>query len=298
MIEKTSSGAKKVEKRYDFILLFDCLRGSPNSNPDTNGPRLDNQTMFGLVSDVCLKRKIRNYIAEAMKGVPGYRIFVQKGVSLETYQAEPYQKLEALKDKEKKQKKDKVDKDCISMAREYMCREFFDNRTFGAVMATTAFNCGQVEGPVQITFARSIDPVFPEIHPITRMAYTTEEKRLGTNGETEMGSKTIIPYGLYQSYGFISRNSTGFSEEDLAILWKALLNMWDMDRSASRGLMATQKLVIFEHESSLGESPANKLFDLVKISKKEGVEFPRSFSDYNFSIDEKNLPKGVKLTVL
>ena len=287
----------RVEKRYDFLVLFDVKDGNPNGDPDMDGaPRIDPETLQGMVSDVCLKRKIKNWISEAKKNAPGYRIFVQKGISLETHQSEPFRLVASLKDKEKNDKK--VEKDDISKARDWMVKNFFDIRAFGAVMNTTAFNCGQVEGPVQLTFARSIDPILTENHCITRMAYTKEAKRQESDGENEMGRKHTVAYGLYKVHGFVSKNTTGFEEEDLALLWKAIQNMFDLDRSASRGLMATQKLFVFEHESSLGECPSNKLFDLVKVVKKQGVEFPRTFTDYSVTIDKENPPKGVKLTVL
>jgi CRISPR-associated protein Csd2 len=280
-----------VSKRYDFIYLFDCQDGNPNGDPDfDNAPRFDPETFHGLVSDVCLKRKIRDYVSAAKAEEPGYGIFVTSGQALESQQERPYIELKI----EKKTK----DRDEIARAREWMCQNFFDVRAFGAVMSTTDFNCGQVRGPVQLTFARSIDRVFSTEHGITRVAYTTREKAKSTSASTEMGRKHTIAYGLYRAQGFINAalaKQTGFTEDDLELLWKALENMFDLDRSAARGLMSARGLYVFEHASSLGEAPAQRLFERVKVKLKDGIESPRGFEDYVVSVEESGLPAGIKL---
>ncbi len=281
-----------VENRYDFVYFFDCQDGNPNGDPDAdNSPRFDPETFQGLVSDVCLKRKIRDYVAAAKSGVTGYEIFVQSGHSLESKQKQPY---DHLKIAPKSTKGEDIQK-----AREWMCQNFFDVRAFGAVMSTTDFNCGQVRGPVQLTFARSIDRVFATEHGITRVAYTKEEKKAATTATTEMGRKHTVAYGLYRTHGFINpvfARQTGFSEDDLNLLWKALENMFDIDHSAARGLMAARALCVFKHRSALGEAPAHKLLELVSARLKEGVVSPRSFHDYAISQpDPASLPEGVEL---
>jgi CRISPR-associated protein Csd2 len=283
-----------VKNRYDFVYLFDCKDGNPNGDPDfDNAPRFDPETFQGLVSDVCLKRKIRDYVALLKSSEPGYHIFIMSGPTLESQQKLPYKDLKI----EPKTK----DRGKISEARAWMCQNFFDVRAFGAVMSTTDFNCGQVRGPVQITFARSFDRVFSTEHAITRVAYTTEEKAKGTTGSTEMGRKHTIAYGLYCAHGFVNAAfaaQTGFTEADLAVLWLALTNMFDMDRSAARGLMCPRGLYVFKHSSALGEAQAHKLFERVKVAKKPGVESPRSFDDYTVVVDEKDMPAGVTLSAL
>jgi CRISPR-associated protein Csd2 len=287
-----------VSSRYDFVYLFDCQDGNPNGDPDfDNAPRFDPETFQGLVTDVCLKRKIRDYVAllKTSNGEVelGYRIFVMSGPTLESQQKLPYEDLKI----EPKTK----DRDKIAKARAWMCEKFFDVRAFGAVMSTTDFNCGQVRGPVQITFARSLHRVFSTEHSITRVAYTKEEKATTTTGSTEMGRKHTIAYGLYRTHGFINAAfaaQTGFTEADLSVLWRALGNMFDMDRSAARGLMCPRGLYIFKHSSTLGEAPAHKLFERVKVEKNPGVESPRGFSDYTVTVDDKDLPAGVTLTSL
>jgi CRISPR-associated protein Csd2 len=289
------SESQIVSHRYDFVYLFDCQDGNPNGDPDfDNAPRFDPETFQGLVSDVCLKRKIRDYVAvlKSSNGSvePGYRIFVMSGPTLESQQKMSY---DDLKIEAKTQDRNK-----IAEARAWMCKSFFDVRTFGAVMSTTDFNCGQVRGPVQITFARSFDRVFSTEHSITRVAYTKEEKAKSTTGSTEMGRKHTIAYGLYRSHGFVNAAfaaQTGFTEADLSVLWRALANMFDMDRSAARGLMCARGLYIFKHSSTLGEAPAHKLFERVKVTPKPGVESPRSFNDYTVTVDEAGLPAGVTL---
>jgi CRISPR-associated protein Csd2 len=275
-----------VANRYDFVYLFDCQDGNPNGDPDfDNTPRFDPETFQGLVSDVCLKRKIRDYAA-----LLGHRIFVTSGSTLESQQKGPYDDLKLEpKTKERAQ---------INKARDWMCANFFDVRAFGAVMSTTDFNCGQVRGPVQITFARSIDRIFSTEHAITRVAYTKEEKAKDTAGSTEMGRKHTIAYGLYRAHGFVNpacARQTGFTEADLEALWKALGNMFDVDRSAARGLMCARGLYVFKHSSALGEAPAHKLFERVTVERREGVESPRSFPDYVVRVDAAQLPAGISL---
>ena len=286
-----------IQNRYEFVVLFDVENGNPNGDPDAgNMPRIDPETGFGLVTDVCLKRKIRNYVETAKEGVPGYRIYIKDGVPLNRSDAEAcaYVGVDEKKLKESKKKDDRLDE----KIRDFMCSNFFDIRTFGAVMTTFVkgnLNCGQVRGPVQLGFARSVDPILPQEVTITRVAITTEadaEKK-----GTEMGRKYIVPYGLYRAEGYISANlarkTTGFSEDDLELLWQAILNMFELDHSAARGNMAVRELIVFKHDSELGNAPAYKLFDLVKTSRNEGVTAPRAYSDYTVTVDEANLPEGV-----
>ena len=286
-----------IQNRYDFVILFDVENGNPNGDPDAgNMPRVDPETGYGLVTDVCLKRKIRNYVETAMEGMPGYRIYVKDNVPLNRSDAEAcaYLGVDPAKLKEAK----KSDGELDLKIRDFMCQNFFDIRTFGAVMTTFvkgALNCGQVRGPVQLGFARSVDPIMPQEVTITRVAITTEadaEKK-----GTEMGRKYIVPYGLYRVEGYVSANlarkSTGFSEDDLNLLWQAILNMFELDRSAARGKMAVRDLIVFRHDSELGNAPAYKLFDLVKAEKNPDVAAPRAYSDYQISVDDANLPAGV-----
>lgn len=290
-----------VTRRYDFVYLFDCQDGNPNGDPDFgNTPRFDPETFQGLVSDVCLKRKVRDYVFQLKSAggqiEDGYDIFVMSGHSLESRQRLPYDK---VKDLNAKAKGSKTESSYVEEARKWMCRHFFDVRAFGAVMSTTDFNCGQVRGPVQITFARSIDRVLTSDHAITRVAYTKQAKQDATAATTEMGAKHTIAYGLYRAHGFITPSlavSTGFTEADLDVFWKALANMFDLDRSAARGLMAARHLFVFEHASALGDAPAQRLFDRVKIERKPGIETPRSFSDYTVSVDTSDLPRGISFT--
>ncbi len=281
-----------VQNRYDFVYFFDCQDGNPNGDPDfDNSPRFDPETFQGLVSDVCLKRKIRDYVAAAKVNEATFEIFVTSGITLESQQQKSYDHLQM--------KQEKDSRDQIGKARKWMCENFFDVRTFGAVMSTKEFNCGQVRGPVQITFARSIDRVFSTEHGITRVAYTKEEKKASTTANTEMGRKHTIAYGLYRAHGFINpvfAKQTGFSEDDLQLVWKALENMFSIDRSAARGFMSPRELFVFKHDSALGEAPAHKLFDLVNPRLKDGVVSPRKYSDYEPpSVDASKLPKGVQL---
>ena len=290
-----------IRNRYDFVVLFDVKNGNPNGDPDAgNMPRMDPETGCGLVTDVCLKRKIRNYVETVKEGESGYRIYIKDNVPLNASDKEAcaYLGVDADKLKEAKKKDEHLDE----KLRDFMCANFYDIRTFGAVMTTFvkgALNCGQVRGPVQLGFARSVDPIMPQEVTITRVAITTEEDAL--KKDTEMGRKHIVPYGLYRAEGFVSANlarkTTGFTEEDLELLWQAILNMFENDRSAARGMMAVRRLIIFRHESELGDAPAWKLFELVKAQRREGVTTPRDFSDYEVTVDEANLPEGVKCEV-
>lgn len=282
----------ELKNRIDFVYIFDVQDGNPNGDPDAgNLPRVDAETGMGLVTDVCLKRKVRNYVQVAKGGASNYDIFIREKAVLNTL-------IDAVHDEDVV--KQASDKDKTSTARDVMCKKYYDIRTFGAVMSTGK-NAGQVRGPIQLTFARSVDSVAAMEHSITRMAVATEKEAEKQKGDNRtMGRKATVPYGLYVCYGFISANlaqQTGFSEEDLALFWDALKNMFDIDRSASRGLMSAQKLVVFKHNSVLGNAPANKLFDLVKVKKVcDGA--PRKFEDYKVVIDEDKLPVGVTIEEL
>ena len=287
--------SEPIKNRYDFVILFDVENGNPNGDPDAgNMPRVDPETGFGLVTDVCLKRKIRNYVEAAKEDAEGYRIYIKDGVPLNRSDKEALDYLGVDKDLKAAKKDDPA---LDGKLRDFMCRNFYDIRTFGAVMTTFvkgALNCGQVRGPVQLGFARSIDPILPQEITITRVAVTTEAD--AENKGTEMGRKYIVPYGLYRAEGFVSANLarkvTGFSQEDLELLWQAILNMFENDHSAARGKMAVRELIVFRHESELGNAPAYKLFDTVRVTRKEGVVAPRQYSDYTISVDE-SLPAGV-----
>lgn len=298
-----------IKNRYEFIILFDVENGNPNGDPDAgNMPRVDPETGLGLVTDVCLKRKIRNYIDTAKEDVPGYRIYIKENVPLNRSDVEAGaalgfgDKLLAIQKADKKTAKKigselrKDDPNIDIKLRNWMCERFFDIRCFGAVMTTFvqgALNCGQVRGPVQFGFAHSIEPICPIETTITRIAITKESDAL--EKETEFGRKYIIPYGLYRCEGYISANlarkTTGFSEEDLELLWEAILNMFENDRSAARGNMAVRQLIIFRHDSELGNAPAHRLFDAVTVTRKPEVAIPRHFSDYTVSIGQ--MPDGV-----
>ena len=292
--------SEPIRNRYEFVILFDVENGNPNGDPDAdNMPWLDPETGYGLVTDVCLKRKIRNYVETVKEDAEGYRIYIKDGVPLNRSDAEALTHFEVDEKtlKEAKRKDDKLDE----KIRNFMCQKFFDIRTFGAVMTTFvkgALNCGQVRGPVQLGFARSIDPIIPQEVTITRVAITTEadaEKK-----GTEMGRKHIVPYALYRCEGYVSANlarkTTGFSEEDLALLWQAILNMFEHDHSAARGKMAVRELIVFKHDSELGNAPAYKLFELVDVKRRNGVDAPRAYADYAVSVDESRLPEGVTCT--
>ena len=287
--------SEPIKNRYEFVILFDVENGNPNGDPDAgNMPRVDPETGLGLVTDVCLKRKIRNYVETVKEDAAGYRIYVKDGVPLNRSDAEAYKALDV---------DEKADPELDRKIRDWMCANFYDIRAFGAVMTTfmkAALNCGQVRGPVQLGFARSVEPVIPQEITITRVAITTEadaEKK-----GTEMGRKYIVPYGLYRCEGYISANlarkTTGFSEEDLSLLWEAILNMFENDHSAARGKMAVRELIVFKHDSELGCAPAWKLFDTVKIARKDPADASpaRSFGDYTVSVDESALPAGITCT--
>ena len=277
----------ELKNRIDFVYIFDVKDGNPNGDPDAgNLPRVDAETGMGLVTDVCLKRKVRNYVQVAKNCAEGYDIFIKEKAVLNT-----------LIDAAHEEEGVKSAKDKTEAARDVMCKKYYDIRTFGAVMSTGK-NAGQVRGPIQFTFARSVDSIATMEHSITRMAVATEkeaEKQGG--GNRTMGRKATVPYGLYVCHGFVSANlanQTGFTEEDLALFWEALKNMFDVDRSAARGLMSAQKLIVFRHNSALGNAPANKLFDRVKIEKVcNGA--PRSFNDYKVNIDKSGVPAGVSV---
>ena len=288
-----------IENRYDFVMIFDVENGNPNGDPDAgNAPRVDAETGYGYVTDVCLKRKIRNYVETVKEDATGYRIYIKEGVPLNRSDAEAYAKLDVTEKNVKDRKK--ADPDLDRKIRDWMCANFYDIRTFGAVMTTfvkSALNCGQVRGPVQLGFARSVEPVAPQEVTITRVAITTEadaEKK-----GTEMGRKYIIPYGLYRCEGYVSANlarrTTGFSQEDLSLLWEAILNMFEYDRAAARGKMAVRELIVFQHDSELGCAPAWKVLETVKVNRADPNDnMPaRSFQDYVVSVEEDALPAGV-----
>ena len=288
-----------IKNRYEFVILFDVENGNPNGDPDAgNMPRVDPETGLGIVTDVCLKRKIRNYVETVKEDATGYRIYIKEGVPLNRSDAEAYAKLDVTEKNVKDRKK--ADPDLDRKIRDWMCANFYDIRTFGAVMTTfvkSALNCGQVRGPVQLGFARSVEPVAPQEVTITRVAITTEadaEKK-----GTEMGRKYIIPYGLYRCEGYVSANlarrTTGFSQEDLSLLWEAILNMFEYDRAAARGQMAVRELIVFQHDSELGCAPAWKVLETVKVNRADPNDnMPaRSFQDYVVSVEEDALPAGV-----
>jgi CRISPR-associated protein Csd2 len=280
-----------IRNRYDFVLLFDVKDGNPNGDPDAgNLPRVDPETGHGLVTDVCLKRKVRNYVQLAKGNASGFDIFVKEKAVLNVLIDQAYEKDE-VKMKGKGEK--------IEAARQYMCNTYYDVRSFGAVMSTGK-NAGQVRGPVQLTFARSIDPIVPLEHSITRMAVATEAEAEKQQGENRtMGRKFTVPYALYRCHGFISAplaSQTGFRQADLELFWQGLANMFENDRSAARGQMATRKLIAFMHDSDLGKAPAHKLFDLVKVNRSTDVTKPaRSFSDYVVEINREAIPTGVTI---
>lgn len=300
--------------RYDFVILFDVENGNPNGDPDAgNMPRIDPETGHGLVTDVCLKRKIRNYVQIAREDDPGHLIYIRDTVPLNVSDTqagnanntkEELAKIQTAKREEVRKivAQLKADDPALDTTyRDYMCQQFYDIRTFGAVMTTfvkASLNCGQVRGPVQIGFARSIDPIISQEVSITRIAITTEAdaERKGT----EMGRKHIIPYALYRAEGFVSANlarkSTGFSQADLELLWEAILNMFEHDRSAARGKMATRQLIIFKHDAELGNAPAHKLFEGVQVKRKDTCQIARHFSDYDVILPD-DLPAGVHMQV-
>lgn len=292
--------AEVIKNRYEFTILFDVENGNPNGDPDAgNMQRIDPETGYGIVTDVCLKRKIRNCIETLCEDKEGYKIYIKDGVPLNDSDNTAYVAFGTDEKKIKELKKDdpEIDKKIC----QFMCKNFFDIRTFGAVMTTfvkAALNCGQVRGPVQLGFARSIDPIVTQEVTITRVAITT--KKDAENKSTEMGRKYIVPYALYRVDGYISANLarkvTGFSEDDLALLWQSIINMFEYDRSAARGNMAVRELIVFKHASELGNAPAYKLFDTVSVKRKDGIVTARSYNDYEVEVAEEKLPEGVSCT--
>lgn len=296
-----------IQKRYDFVLLFDVKDGNPNGDPDAgNLPRVDAETGHGLITDVCLKRKVRNYVGLKMDEQPPYGIFIKEKAILNNAIEQAYISLDIdlqkppadPADGSKRNKPGQGQGREVNRARQFLCQNFYDIRIFGAVMSTGA-NAGQVRGPVQFTFARSVDPVVSLEHSITRMAVATEAEAEKQGGDNRtMGRKFTIPYGLYLAHGFVSAplaNQTGFSEEDLELLWEALEKMFEHDRSAARGLMGTRKLIVFEHSSKMGDAPAQQLFDAISIKRKDEIQPARDFSDYAISVAKEKIPQSVKL---
>ena len=278
-----------MDKRYDFVYLFDVKDGNPNGDPDAgNLPRVDPETGHGLVTDVCLKRKVRNFVGTVKSGEEGYNIYIVEKAVLNNQHALAYK---ALKLDPKKAKQPERDK-----ARDWMCENFFDIRAFGAVMSTEV-NCGQVRGPIQMAFARSMDPIVSLEHAVTRCAVTTEKEAEKQQGDNRtMGRKFTVPYGLYCCHGFVNpflADQTGFSDEDLDLFWTSLGQMFELDRSAARGQMAPRSLIVFEHKDKLGNAPAHKLFDLVRVSRKDREKPARGFEDYEVSIDRDTCPEEV-----
>ncbi len=301
--------ADAIKNRYEFMILFDVENGNPNGDPDAgNMPRIDPETNLGIITDVCLKRKIRNYVETVKEDAAGYRIYIKENTPLNRSDNEGFvyagiENASSMKPDELKKAikaRESAGADVDAVVREFMCGNFYDIRTFGAVMTTMVkgnLNCGQVRGPVQLGFSRSVEPVIPQEITITRVAITTEAdaKEKGT----EMGRKYIIPYGLYRCEGYVSANlarkTTGFSETDLELLWDAILNMFEQDRSAARGNMAVRELILFKHDSELGNAPAWKLFNAVRILRREGVQVARAYSDYAVSIDASAIPDNVEI---
>ena len=287
-----------LNNRYDFVLLFDVRDGNPNGDPDAgNLPRVDAETGRGLVTDVSLKRKVRNFVGLTKGEQPPFEIYVKEKAILNNQNKRAYVgigKAELLEGDDKKRKGG----DAVDEARQWMCKNFFDVRTFGAVMST-GINCGQVRGPVQLTFARSIDPIVAQEHSITRMAVATEAEAEKQGGDNRtMGRKFTVPYSLYVAHGFVSAhlaNQTGFNEEDLELLWQSLVNMFEHDRSAARGEMATRGLYVFKHDNQLGNAPAYSLFERIQPKLKNDVAVPRSFDDYQVDVNDTGLPSGVTL---
>ena len=288
-----------IKNRYEFVVLFDVENGNPNGDPDAgNMPRIDPESGYGLVTDVCLKRKIRNYVETVKEDEEGYKIYIKENVPLNRSDNLAFAYLGINGEKTKDLKKNDPDADV--KIRDFMCKNFYDIRTFGAVMTTfvkSHLNCGQVRGPVQLGFARSIDPIVSQEVTITRVAITTEDDAADKN--TEMGRKSIVPYGLYRAEGYVSANLarkvTGFSEEDLELLWEAIINMFEHDHSAARGKMAVRELIVFKHSKELGDCPAYKLFDAVEVKRQDGVEYARKYSDYSVAIYKEQIPETVEV---
>ena len=291
--------SEAIKNRYEYVVLFDVENGNPNGDPDAgNMPRIDPESGYGLVTDVCLKRKIRNYVEMVKEDEEGYQIYIKENVPLNRSDNQAFEYLGIDEKKAKDLKKN--DPEADRKIRDFMCKNFFDIRTFGAVMTTfvkASLNCGQVRGPVQLGFARSVDPIISQEVTITRVAITTE-KDAGVKS-TEMGRKNIVPYGLYRVEGYISANLarkvTGFSEEDLELLWEAIINMFEHDHSAARGKMAVRELIVFKHSKELGDCPAYKLFEVVEVQRKEEVIYPRKYQDYEITIHEEQIPETVEM---
>jgi len=288
-----------IKNRYEFVVLFDVENGNPNGDPDAgNMPRIDPESGYGLVTDVCLKRKIRNYVELVKEDEEGYQIYIKENIPLNRSDNRAFEYLKIDEKKAKDLKKN--DPEADRKIRDFMCKNFFDIRTFGAVMTTfvkASLNCGQVRGPVQLGFARSIDPIVSQEITITRVAITTEDD--AGKKSTEMGRKNIVPYGLYRVEGYISANLarkvTGFSEEDLELLWEAIINMFEHDHSAARGKMAVRELIVFKHSKELGDCPAYKLFEAVEVKKKDDIVYPRKYQDYEVAIHEEQIPETVEV---
>jgi len=293
-----------IAHRYEFVYIFDVANGNPNGDPDAgNLPRLDPETNQGLVTDVSLKRKIRNFVTLDKEGESGYAIYMQEKAVLNLQHEKAWKALDIPPDAKDGYKKLPKDEAKAREITAWMCGNFYDVRTFGAVM-TTGVNAGQVRGPVQLSFATSVEPVLPLEIAITRMAVTTEKEAEAQSGDNRtMGRKHIVPYGLYRAHGFVSAKlaeRTGFSGDDLQLLWQALINMFEHDRSAARGEMAARKLIVFEHENVMGNAPAHMLFDAVKVERVKAQEdgAARSFADYRVSVDTKTLPQGISVREL
>lgn len=280
----------ELKNRYEFVMLFDVENGNPNGDPDAgNMPRVDAETSIGIVTDVCLKRKIRNYVEVTQEGKAGYNILIKNDRALNTKFTQAYETC-GLKTKQKGK-----DQSAVAQARDYICRNYYDVRTFGAVMSTGDDPCGIVRGPVQINFAHSIDPVLPQEITITRQALTTEADK--AEKENTMGKKSFIPYGLYRAEGYVSAllaNKTGFSEDDLELLWESVKNMFEIDHSAARGKLCMRKLYVFKHGSALGNAPSHLLFDKITAARNAGTDVARKFGDYTVTVD-RDMPEGVEL---
>ena len=288
-METIKQFSNAIDNRYEFVIFFDVENGNPNGDPDAgNMPRVDSETGHGIVTDVCLKRKIRNYVELVKNDAPGNKIFIKEVLNDKLEDA--YLSSGLKKDK-------KADKDNVITAKNFMCENYYDVRTFGAVMSTGDYPCGVVRGPVQINFAKSIDPVVVQEITITRMAITN--KKDASKGTTEMGKKSFVPYALYKAEGFISaslaQNVTGFSDEDLELLWEAIINMYEHDRSAARGKMTVRKLIVFKHEGVLGNAPSHILLDRIQVNRKDSEMPARSYSDYEIIINKENMPNGVEV---
>lgn len=283
-----------LNNRYDFVCLFDVTNGNPNGDPDAgNAPRIDAETGYGFITDVCIKRKVRNYVALTMENKSGYNILIMNDKPLNDKFRDAYKAENLELDKTKKGTNPSAE----MQARDFMCKNYFDVRTFGAVMSTGTNSCGIVRGPVQFSFADSLSPIFINNVTITRQAKTDEER--AKSGDTEMGNKSVIPYALYRMNGHVSAalsKTTGLSEEDLEVLWNALLHMFEEDRSAARGEMEMRGLYIFRHDSALGNARFSDLASKIRVELKDGISAPRKFEDYNLIVD-KDMPEGVSLII-